>query len=161
MVVDVRRAELDDLDAILAFAEAVVPLHYTPILGEHAARAQLAWWSRERMAPAVAAGRVHVAATRRDVVGVCETGELDGAQVIWKLYLAPEHRGRSHGVELLRQAVAALPPGARSVDVEHFAGNTRAATFYEREGFAVVRTQPAPPGEPPGSAVVWRRRHLG
>ena len=160
MGVNVRNAELEDLDAIVAFGSAVIPRYYTPILGERAAQAQLAWWSLDRMAPAVEADRVHVAATDRDVVGVCQTGELAGEQVIWKMYLAPEHRGRSLGVELLRQAIASLPPGAGHVHVEHFAGNTRAAKFYEREGFTVIRTDPAPTGESPNSAIIWRRRQL-
>ena len=49
------------------------------------------------MAPAVEASRVHVAATDLDLVGVCQTGELAGEQVIWKMYLAPEHRGLHSG----------------------------------------------------------------
>ncbi len=160
MGAQVRKAELHDLDAIAAFGSAVIPPYYTPILGEHAAQAQLSWWSLDRMASAVEANRVHVAATDRDVVGVCQTGELAGEQVIWKMYLAPEHRGRSLGVELLRQAIASLPRGVGRVDVEHFAGNTRAGRFYEREGFKVIRTDPAPTGESPNSAIVWRRRQL-
>lgn len=160
MGVTVRRAELDDLDAIVAFGSAVIPPYYTPILGESAAQAQLAWWSLDRMAPAVEANRVHVAVTDRDVVGVCETGELAGEQVIWKMYLAPEYRGRSLGVELLCRAIASLSEGVDRVDVEHFAGNTQAAKFYAREGFEIIRTDPAPTGESPNSAIVWRRRQL-
>ena len=160
MGVKVRQAEVDDLDAVVAFGSAVIPPYYTPILGERAAQAQLDWWSLDRMAPAVETNRVHVAVTDRDVVGVCQTGELAGEQVIWKMYLAPEHRGRSLGVELLRQAIASLPLGVGRVDVEHFAGNTRAARFYEREGFKVIRTAPAPTGESENSAIVWRRRQL-
>ena len=138
----------------------MIPPYYTPILGESAAHAQLAWWSLDRMAPAVKANRVHVAVTDRNVVGVCETGELAGEQVIWKMYLAPEHRGRSLGVELLCQAIASLSEGVDRVDVEHFAGNTQAAKFYAREGFEIIRTDPAPTGESPNSAIVWRRRQL-
>lgn len=160
MEVNVRQADLEDLDAIVAFGLAVIPPYYTPILGERAAQAQLAWWSLDRMAPAVETNRVHIAARDRDVVGVCETGELADEQVIWKMYLAPEYRGRSLGVELLRQAIASLPQGVDRVDVEHFAGNTRAAKFYEREGFKVIRTEPAPTGQSPNSAIVWRRRQL-
>ncbi|WP_030485529.1 GNAT family N-acetyltransferase [Nocardioides aequoreus] len=164
MRVRVRRAEPDDLGAVVAFGSAVVPPHYAPILGHRGAQAQLGWWTAEQLAPALAAGRVHLAETETgtgtELVGVCQTGELDGQQVIWKLYVAPDHRGRSLGVELLQQAVAALPQGAESVHVEHFAGNAGAARFYEREGFEVVRTDPPSPGGSPGSAVVWRRRRL-
>ena len=161
MGVTIRMAELGDVDAIVAFGAAVVPEHYASILGQRAARAQLAWWTPERIAPAVEAGRIHLAITDgRDVVGVCQTGEMDGEQVIWKLYITPEHRGRSLGVALLRQAISLLPGHAEAVDVEHFAGNTSAARFYEREGFEVIRTDPAPSDQSPDAAIVWRRLQL-
>lgn len=157
----VRPAGSGDVDALVEFGAAVVPPHYEPILGRRAARAQLVWWTAERLSPAVDAGRVHVATSADGaVVGICETGEAAGEQVIWKLYVAPGHRGRSLGVGLLGAAISALPAHATRVDVEHFAGNSAAARFYEREGFVVTRTEPAPPGAPPAHAVVWRRRPL-
>jgi ribosomal protein S18 acetylase RimI-like enzyme len=159
MKVQVRVAKAADVDPIIAFGSAVVPPHYTPILGADTARAQLAWWTRERIASAVGAGRVHVAVAGDAIVGVSETGELAGEQVIWKLYLAPDFRGRSIGVELLRHAVAALPGKVDHVLVEHFAGNTRAGTFYERQGFTVVGSDPGGSGDP-NAAVVWRRLEL-
>jgi ribosomal protein S18 acetylase RimI-like enzyme len=155
----VRGAEPGDVEAIVGFGSAVVPAHYEPILGEAAALGQLAWWGPDRMVAAVAAGRVVVAEVAGRVVGVVETGELGGEQVVWKLYLAPEVRGRSLGVELLRHAVATLPVGVDHVLVEHVAGNARAAAFYERQGFEVVRTEPARSGDP-AAAVVWRRLDL-
>lgn len=92
MRVRVRRAEPDDLGAVVAFGSAVVPPHYAPILGHRGAQAQLGWWTAEQLAPALAAGRVHLAETETgtgtELVGVCQTGELDGHQVIWKLYVA-------------------------------------------------------------------------
>ena len=161
MRVTIRKADPGDVDAIVAFGAAVVPQHYAAILGQRAAEAQLAWWTPERITMAVEAGRLHVATTdEHNVVGVCQTGELDGKQVIWKLYLAPEYRGRSLGVELLRYAISSLPVRAEHVDVEHFAGNLSAANFYEREGFEVVGTDPAPSDQTPGSAIVWRRLQL-
>lgn len=157
MSVTIRKANREDVDAIVAFGAAVVPEHYTPILGQRAAQAQLAWWTPERITPAAEAGRVHLATDGHDVVGVCQTGEMDGEQVIWKLYLAAQYRGRSLGVDLLRQAISSLPKHADRVDLEHFAGNTSAATFYEREGFDVIRTDPPPSDQPPAAAIVWRR----
>lgn len=159
MRVRVRKAEARDVEAIVAFGAAVVPAHYTPILGASAAQAQLSWWQPERISSAVTADRVHLAVVGDEVVGVCETGEMDGEPVIWKLYLAPEFRGRSLGVELLHQAIAALPDGPGHVLVEHVAGNIRAGSFYEREGFAIVDTEPASSGDPK-AAIVWRRAEL-
>jgi ribosomal protein S18 acetylase RimI-like enzyme len=159
MDAQIRKAQASDVDAIAAFGSAVVPAHYTPILGADGARAQLAWWTRQRMASAVEGGRVHVALADNTIVGVSETGEMGGEQVIWKLYLAPDFRGRSLGVTLLRRAIAALPADAKSVLVEHFAGNIRAGSFYERVGFTVVDTEPSSSGDQNG-AIVWRRLEL-
>ena len=159
MGVTIRNAGSEDVDAIVAFGSAVVPPYYAPILGDRAAQAQLDWWTRDRIAPAVQAGRVHVVVDHA-LVGVCQTGELAGEQVIWKMYLAAGYRGRSHGVQLLHHAISALPDGTDHVNVEHFAGNTGAARFYEREGFRVIRTDAPPSGELRSSAIVWRRREL-
>lgn len=159
MDAEIRKAQASDVDAIAAFGSAVVPAHYTPILGADRAQGQLAWWTTQRMASAVERGRVHVALVDDTIVGVSETGEMGNEQVIWKLYLAPDFRGRSLGVKFLRQVVAALPTGAKSVLVEHFAGNTRAGSVYEREGFTVVNTEPSSSGDP-NAAIIWRRLEL-
>src|SRR5690625_3827540 len=159
MSVSVRMAELNDVDAIVDFGARVVPPHYSPILGADAAQGQLAWWTRECMEPAVTAGRVHVALANHAVVGLSETGEFNGEQVIWKLYLAPDFRGGSLGTELLRHSIDALPAGVGHVLVEHFAGNARAGTFYQREGFNVIHTEAAH-SDDQNAAVVWRRLEL-
>lgn len=154
---EVRPARTDEVEAVRAFGEAVVPAHYAPILGEDRAQRQLAWWTVERLAGAQGAGRLHVASDDGRIVGVCETGEYDGEQVIWKLYLAREARGRSLGVTLMNEAIDALPGSPDHVLVEHLAGNTRAAAFYEREGFTVLRVEPDSGGDRVAD-VVWRRR---
>lgn len=142
MNVRVRLADASDADAIVEFGSAVIPAHYTPVLGAAVARRQLTWWSLDRIESAFAAGRIVVAVVGDDITGVAETGELAGVQVIWKLYLMPDFRGRSLGVELLHRAIGGLPAGTDHVLVEHVAGNVRAGKFYEREGFAVVKTEP-------------------
>ncbi len=154
-----RPARASDVPAITDFAAAVVPAHYEPILGADAAHDQLRWWTTERMAAAVAGSRVQVAMAAGGIVGVCESGELDSEQVIWKLYVAPGLRGRGIGLALLEHAIAGLPARTDHVLLEHFAGNTRAAAFYARQGFDVVRTEPAASGDP-AAAVVWRSRRL-
>jgi hypothetical protein len=52
-----------------------------------------------------------------------------------------------------------LPDDAQRLCVEHFAANTRAGVFYEREGFAVERVEPSPSGDP-ALDVVWRVRRV-
>ena len=39
------KAELEDLESIVAFGSAVIPPYYTPILGERAPQAQLTRWT--------------------------------------------------------------------------------------------------------------------
>lgn len=157
--VHVRAAHRAEVDSIVAFARAVVPPHYAPILGNDAANEQLKWWTADRIGSAVAAGRVHVAVADDAIVGVAETGALGDEQVIWKLYLAPDFRGRGLGRELLAHAVAALPVGTAEVQVEHFAGNDRAGGFYERVGFVVDKTVSARSGEHRAD-IVWRRLRI-
>ncbi|MGB3184690.1 MAG: hypothetical protein WBG36_06940 [Ornithinimicrobium sp.] len=84
---------------------------------------------------------------------------MAGEEVIWKLYVAPGFGGRSLGIALLHLAVESLPPGTQHVLVEHFAGIVGAGAFYEREGFAVIKTDPATSGEV-NAGVVWRRLDL-
>ena len=147
------------MEAIVAFAAEVVPVHYSTILGDTAAQAQLRWWTSERMKSAVEAEQVHLAVADEAIVGVAETGELGQEHVVWKLYLAPEFRGRALGTALLRHAIGPLRAKTDHVLVEHFAENKRAARFYEREGWLVVRTEAAMSGDPRGT-VVWRRLDL-
>lgn len=154
----VRPAVPADLDAVLAFGAAVAPPHYEPILGRDAARQQVEqWWTAERMRPAIAAGDVLVAEVDGGLVGVSERGRWDGDVVIWKLYVAADHRGRGIGRSLLQATIDGLPDDVPRVVLEHVAGNVRAAAFYEREGFRHLRTDPAASGDP-AAATVWRVR---
>jgi len=156
----VRAATRDDVEAICGFGERVIPSHYTPLIGEPAAHAQVAdWWSGERIAAAVAEGFLVVAERDGRLIGVGQRGRYAGRDVIYKLYLAPEARGRGLGRRLIDALIAQLPGDADRIDVEHFAANERAGAFYEREGFVVERVEPSPSGDP-GRAVVWRSRRL-
>lgn len=164
--VRIRAATPEDVAAIVAFGQQVLPAHYTPIIGEQAARGQLDWWTDELVLAATRDGREFVAEREWDgldgghrVVGVCETGFLDGAYVVWKLYVHPSRRGRSLGSAMLRIAIDARPSDTEEVWLEHFAGNVDAARFYEREGFGWMREDPAP-GEDPAAATVWRCRRI-
>jgi ribosomal protein S18 acetylase RimI-like enzyme len=154
--VAVRLADEHDLDAIEAFGAAVVPAHYEPIIGKAAAQEQVdLWWTRKRLRSALSKGALVVAEHDDELVGVAEVGVWERDPVIWKLYLKPERRGRGIGRVLLRAAILEVPREASRVILEHFAGNERAAAFYEREGFEHLRTDPAASGDP-AAATVWR-----
>lgn len=154
----IRAATADDVAAIVRFGERVIPAHYAPLIGADAARAQVdAWWSAERIAAAVADGLVALAEDAGRVVGVAQRGRYGDDHVIYKLYLDPAARGRRLGPRLIDAVVADLPPEVARIHVEHFAANERAGAFYDREGFAVDRVEPAASGDP-RRAVVWRSR---
>jgi len=156
----IRKAEPTDLKNILAFGAAVVPVHYEPILGAEAAQRQVdMWWSEQRIAPAINKGHVYVASNGAQIIGVAEIGELDSGFVLWKLYLNPNCRGEGLGARLVSAVIADLPNSARSLQVEHFAGNERAGRFYEREGFQVERVDKSPSGNV-NANVVWRHLEL-
>ena len=159
--VAIRLADEHDVDAIARFGAAVIPPHYEPLIGKAAAQEQVdRWWARERLTAALSNGVLLVAVDdANQLVGVAEVGRWEGDPVIWKLYVHPERRGRGIGRALLRAAISEVPRPASRVILEHFAGNKRAATFYEREGFTVRRVEPSPTGVP-ALGVVWRARRL-
>ncbi len=156
---EVRDAVATDVAGICRFGAAHIREHYAPIIGEEPAAAQVErWWNEAHIGEAVRAGRVVVAEAGGEVVGVGQRG-FDGAEhAVYKLYVHPALRGCGIGPRLIDGLVGQLPAGVDQLGVEHFAGNTRAAAFYEREGFAVQRVEPGPTD---ALAVVWRVRRLG
>ncbi|WP_028045337.1 GNAT family N-acetyltransferase [Cellulomonas sp. URHE0023] len=156
-----RLADGGDVGPICAFGATHIRPHYTPLIGAGAADLQVTrWWSVEQIGTAVSQGRIVVAEAEAGdgVVGVAQRG-WDGADhVIYKLYVDPACRGQGLGPRLIAAVVGQLPPDARRLCVEHFAGNVRAGAFYEREGFAVERVERD--ADDPALDVVWRARDL-
>jgi len=156
----VRDAVPADVAAICRFGERFIEDHYAPIIGPEAAAAQVRdWWNAETIAAAVDAGLVVVAEGEGEILGVAQRGRHGDDHVVYKLYVHPRHRGRGIGPRMLDALIAQLPPGTDRLYIEHFAGNVRAAAFYEREGYHVARREPSPTGDP-ALAVVWRVRRL-
>lgn len=156
----VRDAVAADVAAIREFGEAYIPPHYTPLTGAAAAAEQVRqWWSTEHLSAAVASGLMVVAESSGRLVGVGQRGRLGDDHVIYKLYVAPDHRGEGLGPRLVDALVRQLPAGVDRLYIEHVASNTRAGAFYEREGFVVERIEPSSSGDP-ALAIVWRVRSL-
>jgi len=63
---------------------------------------------------------------------------------IWGLYVAPLHRNKGVGGELIAQALAFADsmPGLRGVILSVAKGNSAAVTLYERAGFRVFGVEP-------------------
>lgn len=154
----VRGATAADVSAICTFGESVVQPYYTPLIGAEAAAAQNdTWWNSKHIRAAVDDGNVVVAAQDQRIIGVAQRGQYERDHVIYKLYVAPTHRGSGLGPRLLDALVQQLPADVDQVYIEHFAANERAAAFYDREGFVVQRVEASPTGDP-ALAVVWRAR---
>ncbi len=155
-----RDADRDDVMAVCRFGEEHVQSHYTPLIGEEAAGKQVRmWWNVTHIGAAVARGAVVVAEADGRLAGVGQRGQDGNDHVIYKLYVAPLHRGRGLGPRLLDALIERLPENADRLYIEHFAANERAGAFYEREGFAVDRIEPSSTGDP-ALDVVWRLRDL-
>jgi ribosomal protein S18 acetylase RimI-like enzyme len=116
------------------------------------------WWNETQIRRAVKDGLVTVAEAAGCVIGVAQRGRYGSAHVLFKLYVDPAYRGRGLGSDLVSNVIDRLRPEAERLCVEHFAGNVRAAAFYEREGFFVERVEPH--GASPALDVVWRARKL-
>ncbi|HEX6947764.1 MAG TPA: GNAT family N-acetyltransferase [Acidimicrobiia bacterium] len=156
----IRDAGVGDVPAICRFGEDFIEDHYAPLIGREAAAAQVrAWWSVEAISQAVNAGLVVVAESEGRLLGVGQRGRHGDDHVVYKLYVHPEHRGRGIGPKLLDALIRQLPADVDRLYIEHFAANTRAGEFYEREGYAVDRIEPSPSGAP-ALDVVWRVRRL-
>ncbi|MEH3079162.1 MAG: GNAT family N-acetyltransferase [Quadrisphaera sp.] len=156
----VRRATEEDVPRITRFGRTHVARHYAPILGAAAAAAQVRrWWTDAATAEAAAAGLVVVAEAGGELLGVAQLGRWEGAPVVCKLYVHPDHRGSGLGPRLLAAVEELVVDDDERLLLEHFAGNQRAAAFYEREGFSVDRVEPSPSGRREHD-VVWRSRLL-
>ncbi len=158
-VVAIRDAAGDDVGRICAFGAAHIPSHYAPLIGAPAAERQVSrWWGEAQIEPAVSAGLVVVAEAGGRLVGVVQRGRHGADHVLYKLYVDPSHRGLGLGPRLIEAVIGRLPPDASRLSVEHFASNTRAGAFYEREGFVVERVERS--GTSSALDVVWRVRDL-
>ena len=75
------------------------------------------------------------------ILGLLSTGDTadkdkPGAFEIWRVYLAPEARGRGIGGQLLAQAEeSAREQGYKEAVIWAFRENTRALAFYQKQGY--------------------------
>jgi GNAT superfamily N-acetyltransferase len=156
----VRNAGHDDVADICRFGEVHIRPHYAPLIGAAAADQQVRrWWNETEIRAAVDQGFVVIAETEGQLIGVGQRGRRGADHAVYKLYLDPRYRGRGLGPRLLDALIRQLPANSDRLYVEHFTGNERAGTFYEREGFTVERIEPGP-AENPALGIVWRVRHL-
>lgn len=142
-----RPGAAEDIAAFVALGRAVVPPTYGPIDAAYAQRMIDEWWTAEVFATSLARN-AHVVAERGGrVVGLANLGRLTKSyrdfphvsgerEVMWKLYVHPDHQGAGIGSSLLAE-VERLVEGDE-LWLEVVDGNDAAYDFYFSRGFAEV-----------------------
>jgi ribosomal protein S18 acetylase RimI-like enzyme len=143
----VRAATGDDVPGFRALGEAVVPPTYGPIDAAYAQRMLDEWWVPAVFERSLAVNTHLVAEVGGEVVAMTSFGRLSDShrefphvtgdrEVMWKLYVHPDHQGTGLGSRLLAE-VEALVEGDR-LWLEVVDGNDRAVDFYRSAGFEEV-----------------------
>ena len=161
-----RPATADDIPALRALGEAVVPPTYGPIDAAYARRMLDEWWTPERFADTLPRVRMLVAERDGQVVAMSSFGRLSAShrdfphvtgdrEVMWKLYVHPDHHGLGIGSRLLAE-VESMVEG-EELWLEVVDGNDRAYDFYVSRGFREVErvTDREWPDD------IWLRKPLG
>jgi ribosomal protein S18 acetylase RimI-like enzyme len=136
-----------DIPAFRALGEAVVPPTYGPIDAAYAQRMLDEWWTPERFADTLPRVRMLVAESDGQVVAMSSLGRLSAShrefphvsgdrEVMWKLYVHPDHHGRGIGSRLLAE-VESMVEG-EELWLEVVDGNDQAYDFYVARGFREV-----------------------
>ena len=161
-----RSATVDDIPAFRALGEAVVPPTYGPIDAAYAQRMLDEWWTPERFADTLPRVRMLVAERDGQVVAMSSFGRLSAShrafphvtgdrEVMWKLYVHPDHHGLGIGSRLLAEVESMVEGDELWLEVVD--GNDRAYDFYVSRGFREVErvTDRDWPDD------IWLRKPLG
>ena len=164
-VVTIRPGTLADVPAFRALGEAVVPPTYCPIDAAYAQRMLDEWWVPEVFETSLARNTHLVAEVDGEVVALANLGRLSQSyrdfphvtgdrEVMWKLYVHPDHHGRGIGSRLLADVEAMVEGDELWLEVVD--GNDQAFDFYRARGFEEVER--VTDGEWPDD--VWLRKRL-
>lgn len=165
-VVTLRPGTHDDIAAFVGLGRAVVPPTYGPIDAAYAQRMLDEWWTPEVFAVSLDRNTHLVAERGGQVVALSTFGRLtrsyrdfpdvDGErEVMWKLYVHPEHQGLGIGSRLLAE-IEALVEGDE-LWLEVVDGNDAAVGFYEAHGFVEVERSP----DLRWPDDIWLRKRVG
>jgi ribosomal protein S18 acetylase RimI-like enzyme len=162
----VRPGTVADIPAFRALGEAVVPPTYGPIDEAYAQRMLDEWWIPEVFEKSLARNAHLVAEWDGEVVALANLGRLSRSyrdfphvtgdrEVMWKLYVHPDHHGRGIGSRLLAE-VESMVEG-EELWLEVVDGNHQAYDFYVSRGFREVErvTDREWPDD------IWLRKALG
>ena len=162
----VRPGTPDDIPALVALGRAVVPPTYGPIDATYAQKMLDEWWTPEVLATSLERNAHLVAEVGGEVVAMASFGRLSRShrdfphvtgdrEVMWKLYVHPDHQGRGIGRRLLGE-VEALVEGDE-LWLEVVDGNEQAFAFYRSHGFEEVERTP---DRDPWPDDVWMRKAM-
>jgi ribosomal protein S18 acetylase RimI-like enzyme len=160
-----RPGTVDDIPGFRALGEAVVPPTYGPIDAAYAQRMLDEWWVPEVFETSLARNTHLVAEVDGEVVAMANLGRVSRSyrdfpdisgdrEVMWKLYVHPDHQGRGIGRRLLA-GIEVLVEGDE-LWLEVVDGNAQAYDFYRAQGFEEVERVDG--GRWPDD--VWMRKEL-
>jgi GNAT superfamily N-acetyltransferase len=151
----IRQAEPDDLGAVVEVGRRTWPATYEAIAGaDYVAMGLAKWWTADANVSAIRAGRVLVAETDGEVVGMASFGPRNGDLVVWKLYVLPEHQGRGLGTALMDAVLERAQGHYPEVQLSYIDGNESAERFYKSRGFVEFDREAGGSGVPES---VWLR----
>ena len=146
-VITLRDATTDDIPAFVALGRAVVPPTYGPIDAAYAQRMIDEWWTPEVFTRSMQTNTHLVAEVAGGVVALATIGRLSRSyrdfpqvtgdrEVMWKLYVHPDHHGRGIGSRLLAEVESRVEGDELWLEVVD--GNEQAFGFYRSHGFDEV-----------------------
>ena len=146
-VVVLRAGTRADVPGLVALGRAVVPPTYGPIDAVYAQRMLDEWWTVERFTDSLGRARFLVAEHDGEVVAMATVGRLSAShrdfphvtgdrEVMWKLYVHPDHQGLGLGRRLLAEVEAMVEGDELWLEVVD--GNEQAFAFYRAQGFTEV-----------------------
>ena len=145
-LVTLRAANQDDIPALVALGRAVVPPTYGPIDAAYAQRMIDEWWTPAVFTRSMQTNAHLVAEVDGEVVALSSFGRLSRSyrefphvsgdrEVMWKLYVHPDHHGRGIGSRLLAEVEAMVEGDELWLEVVD--GNDQAFGYYRARGFEV------------------------
>ncbi|WP_322920032.1 GNAT family N-acetyltransferase [Nocardioides renjunii] len=160
-----RPGTVEDIPALRALGEAVVPPTYGPIDAAYAQLMLDQWWTPERFADTLPRVRMLLAERDGQVVAMTSFGRLSAShrdfphvtgdrEVMWKLYVHPDHQGLGIGRRLLAEVEAMVEGDELWLEVVD--GNDQAFAFYRAHGFEEAERV----GDRGWPDDVWMRKSL-
>jgi ribosomal protein S18 acetylase RimI-like enzyme len=152
-MIEVRRAEVGEVEAVRRIGLTTWPVAYGGLASEEFITDGLAqWWSTEAVERGIRTGITLVAADGDDLVGMVGVGREGDFWVMWKLYVLPDQQGKGIGKALLDAAIKALPDGTTELLLDVLVTNESAIGFYRAQGFVEATNTP---DRDLGDDLVW------